>query len=205
MNGPKIQLSPAEERLMQNAEVILTKNRVMEKMKGLLEGVQARMQETTFSNPHAFAVPPKISRGENYLGLPYLVLDYPRIFKQDAVFAIRSFFWWGRFFSSTLQLSGRYKEEALPKLASACTTFPNHHVGVNADPWQHHFESDNYRPVAGMEHGLFKKLVEQHGHVKLATKLPVEAWQQADVFLYENWKQYLEMLNLTPGPSPAKL
>jgi hypothetical protein len=76
---------------------------------------------------------------------------------------------------------------------------------VNADPWQHHFESDNYQPVAGMEHGLFKKLVEQHGHVKLATKLPVEAWQQADVFLYENWKQYLEMLNLTPGPSPAKL
>jgi hypothetical protein len=205
MNSPKIQLSPAEERLVQNADVILTKNRVMEKMKGLLESVQARMQETTFSNPYAFAVPPKISRGENYLGLPYLVLDYPRIFTQDAVFAIRSFFWWGRFFSSTLQLSGHYKEEALPKITSACTTFSNHHIGVNADPWQHHFESSNYLPITGMEHESLKKLLEQHGHVKLATKLPVEAWQHAETFLFENWKLYLEMLKPSPGPFPAKL
>jgi hypothetical protein len=205
MNGSKIQLSPAEERLVQNAEVILTKNRVMEKMKELLEGVQAHMLEATFSNAHAFTVPPKISRGENYLGLPYLVLDYPRLFTPDAVFAVRSFFWWGRFFSSTLQLSGRHKEEALPKLISAYATFSNHHIGVNADPWQHHFDSSNYRPVETLSHEDYRKVLHTQPHIKLATKLPVEEWQQAETFLFENWKLYLNVLNLTPGPSPAKL
>src|SRR5438270_12291819 len=117
----KIQLSPAEQKLITNAEILLTKNRVLEKMWLLLEGVQNAMQRraSTFSNPHIFQTPPKVSRGENYLGLPYLVLDYPRIFQQSDVFAIRSFFWWGNFFSSTLQLSGHFKTLALPKLEAA--------------------------------------------------------------------------------------
>ena len=29
---------------------------------------------------------PKISRGENYKGFPWMVLDYPRVFKQNDVF-----------------------------------------------------------------------------------------------------------------------
>jgi len=78
-------------------------------------------------------VSPKISRGENYLGLPYLVLDYPRLFRPDAVLAIRTFFWWGHFFSSTLQLSGGYKTEFLSRLQAAQETFSKHHI----DPFLH--------------------------------------------------------------------
>ncbi len=195
MSGAKIQLSPAEERLMANAEVILTKNRVLEKMRCLLEEVQAHMAEHagTFSKPHT-GPPPKISRGENYLGLPYLVLDYPRVFQQEGVFAIRSFFWWGNFFSSTLQLSGDFKTEYLLKIEAAYAAFSGYHIGINPDPWQHHFEETNYTPVATLQHGDFKKLVHQHAHIKLATKLPVSEWQQAGVFLFDHWKLYLEVL-----------
>jgi hypothetical protein len=191
MRGAKIQLSPAEARLVTNAEVILTKNRVVEKTWQLLESVQEQMlqvapilqqaQDRPFSNAHAFAIPPKISRGENYGGLPYLVLDYPRIFQQHATFAIRSFFWWGHFFSSTVQLSGDYKTAALPKLEAAYPTFSAHHI-------------DNYQPVSEMEYGDLKKLLHTQPHVKLATKLPVTDWEQADSFLLDNWKLYLEVL-----------
>jgi hypothetical protein len=193
MMRAKIQLSPAEQRLIVNAEIILTKNRVMEKMLQLLEGVQAEMllHIQTFSKPHAFEIPPKISRGENYRGLPYLVLDYPRIFRPDAVFAIRTFFWWGHFFSSTLQLSGVYKTQYRPQLDAAFTTFSNHYIGINTDPWQHHFEPDNYQPVAVLEHVDFKKLLAQEGHLKIAAKWPVSDWQNADTFLIANWKMYL--------------
>jgi hypothetical protein len=190
--------------LVTNAEVILTKNRVVEKTWQLLESVQEQMlqvapilrqaQDRPFSNAHAFAIPPKISRGENYGGLPYLVLDYPRIFQQHATFAIRSFFWWGHFFSSTVQLSGDYKTAALPKLEAAYPTFSAHHIGINPDPWQHHFETDNYRPVSEMKYGDLKKLLHTQPHVKLATKLPVTDWEQADSFLLDNWKLYLEVL-----------
>ena len=81
MEVSKIHLSPAEIELMQNGEIILTKNRVLEKMKSLLESVQQNqisyVQDYNLRN-EIFKVSPKISRGENYLGLPYLVLDYPR-------------------------------------------------------------------------------------------------------------------------------
>ena len=32
---------------------------------------------------------PKISKGENYKGLPYVMLDYPRCFGKTDIFAIR--------------------------------------------------------------------------------------------------------------------
>ncbi len=35
------------------------------------------------------------------------MLDYPRAFGRDSIFACRTFFWWGRFFSLTLHLAGR--------------------------------------------------------------------------------------------------
>ena len=161
MRHAKIQLSPAEQYLITNAEVLLTKNRVMRKIKDLLENVQEQMQQQspTFSKPHILRVHPKISRGENYQGLPYLVLDYPRLFQQHAVFAIRSFFWWGHFFSSTLHLSGHYKESVLPKLEGAFETFSKHHIGINTDPWQYHFDATNYQPIAAISQEAYNTLL----------------------------------------------
>jgi hypothetical protein len=195
MDGAKIQLSPAEQRLLINAEILLTKNRVLEKMWQLLEGVQQEllMSAPTFSNAHV-GPPPKISRGENYKGLPYLVLDYPRVFERENCFTVRSFFWWGHFFSSTLHVSGRYKEAFLPKLEAAFEHFSKHHIGINPDPWQHHFERDNYVSISELEYGDFKKLLHQQAHVKLSTRLPVEDWQHATAFLVNNWKLYLNVL-----------
>src|SRR2546423_9807434 len=114
MESSKIHLSSAEMDLVCNVDIILTKNLVLKKIKGLLEEVQqmqlAYVNDRGLEFHSLFAVPPKISKGENYLGLPYLVLDYPRISSADNFFFIRSFFWWGRFFSSTLQAGGISKD-----------------------------------------------------------------------------------------------
>ena len=89
MEVSKIQLSEAETELMQNAEIILTKNRVMQKMKSLLEEVQEQQlifARTYLKHHQEFIVSPKISRGENYLGLPWLILDYPRVSNGNNLF-----------------------------------------------------------------------------------------------------------------------
>ena len=57
----------------------------------------------------------KISKGEN-MGLPWVMLDYPRLFGQEDVLAIRTMFWWGHCFSVTLHLKGRYYGAYLPLL-----------------------------------------------------------------------------------------
>ena len=95
------------------------------------------------------AIPPKISKGENYKGLPYLVLDYPRYFGKDDHFAIRSMFWWGNFFSITLHLSGIYKKMYENKIEASFTLLKEESffIGISDDQWEHHFETSNYLPL----------------------------------------------------------
>lgn len=197
----KIQLSHAEMQLMGNADFILTKNRVLQKTKALLEEVQneqvaAQKGFETFLAPEVFAMPPKISRGENYLGLPYLILDYPRLFQPRQTFAIRTFFWWGRFFSSTLQLSGDPKFDLQKKLVAAFDELaPHHFIGINRDPWQHHFEEDNYKPISYFSQKEWETFLFVQEHIKIARQFPLTDWPQAPTFLFNSWRQYLKILS----------
>src|SRR5688572_30593643 len=111
MQSPaKIQLSTLELELVNNTEWILTKNGIIEKVKKLLHDIQMAQHEVLIAAqdqlPAEVLMPsPKISRGENYKGLPYLILDNPRFFDKQDIFAIRTMFWWGHFFSITLHVS----------------------------------------------------------------------------------------------------
>src|SRR5690606_35248150 len=106
----KIRLSPAEMDLVNNADIILTKNAIIQKAMHLLGALQEKQQSWVKANMAGFGrgSSPKISKGENYRGLPYLVLDYPRIFDTEALFMVRSMFWWGNFFSITLHATGHF-------------------------------------------------------------------------------------------------
>src|SRR6187402_1155865 len=117
----KIQFLPAEMDLVSTPDIILTKNAILQKIKSFLEELQLKqqdiLQEYSSDLPEApLKVSPKISRGENYKGLPWLVLDNPRYFQHNNIFAIRTMFWWGNFFSITLHLSGNNKTDLLKKI-----------------------------------------------------------------------------------------
>src|SRR4051812_10400669 len=113
MYATNVGLSKNELEMVTSSEFILTKNRIVEKVYrlfGLLsEDYKNILQEYATALPaEVFASSPKIYKGENYLNLPYLMMDYPRVFLKDDTFAIRCFFWWGNYFSITLQLSGKF-------------------------------------------------------------------------------------------------
>jgi hypothetical protein len=180
MNQTKVQFSASEMELMCNSEIILTKNKVLGKIKGLLEEVQNGWVENYKEHSDLylesiFSIHPKISRGENYLGLPYLILDYPRNFKQEDIFAIRTMFWWGNFFSSTLHLSGKFKLQFVKKIEDAQTVLANEgfSIGVNPDPWLHHFGPDNYVPIALLNEEAFRKRCSDQLHLKISAKIPL--------------------------------
>ena len=195
MKETKVRLSQAERELMCNAEVILTKNRVIEKVKLLLEDLQEELvtlvqQKTITGKNQFFAKSPKISRGENYLGLPYLILDYPRNFEQENIAAIRTMFWWGKFFSITLQLSGttrilvqRNIEECHDILSRN-----NYYIGVNDDPWIHHFEENNYTLIGGMPEETFRQKCRGAKHLKIARKISLSSWETMPEILLVQWK-----------------
>lgn len=182
MSPAKIRLSAQELELVANAAVILTKNRIMEKALELLGQVQQRQESCLKS--YADRLPeevmrstPKISRGEQLQGLPYLVLDYPRVFTHGHFFAIRSLFWWGRFFSITLHLSGRYQASFRSAVRD---TWPHWsekgwHVASEGDPWQHDFAHNYYRPVKASEQAQSDQYLSGP-FLKLVLSWPLSEW-----------------------------
>jgi hypothetical protein len=199
MEGSKIHLSEAELDLVLNAGVILTKNAILKKAFTLLGEVQERIlqeKETNFSPNPTFSVSPKISKGENYLGLPYVVLDYPRISHDENLCFIRSMFWWGNFFSSTLQLSGIYKKKNIKKLGTSYQLFSTNHyfIGVNPDPWHHHFEATNFRSIDSMSPEEFGLVLDQQPHIKIAARWPLKEWNLAANALFQSWNLLVRLI-----------
>lgn len=188
MQGSKIRLSPSEAALFSDAGVILTKNSILQKTVSLLAG----LQESIHANPKDFAQPssPKISRGENYRGLPYVVLDYPRIAGGNDLLFIRSLFWWGHFFSSTLHLSGSYAKRYGSRIAASHADLAarEYFLGIQEDPWQHHFEEDNYKKIATFSHTAFSIRLQQQPHIKIAARWPLSEWDSAANLLTESWE-----------------
>ena len=183
MNETKIRLSEQEMQMVVNAELILTKNRIIEKAGLLLSSLQHSFHQVipnkeTGLPDEVLNTSAKISRGENYEGLPYLILDYPRYFTKPDIFAIRTMFWWGHFFSITLHLSGKYKDNFIPKIVNAYSLLKDAGFQVSAgdEEWVHHFERNNYLPLSLVSEAEFYQIMKEGSFLKLAKKYSLSDW-----------------------------
>jgi hypothetical protein len=173
MNGAKIRLSAPEMKLVTDTQWILTKNsiiaRLVEGLAGLSEAYRPIWEGAVLPGG-PYPTSPKISKGENYKGLPWIVLDYPRLFGREDVLAVRTLFWWGHYFSVTLHLKGRYKDILLPVLRGrlALLADAGFHICVSEDEWRHELAADNYVALAGIDGSLLEGLLAREGFVKFS-------------------------------------
>lgn len=193
MSAAKIRLSAEEAELISNTRFILTKNEIIHKVSLLLGRVAEKQQELLkdLSLPDVIiVVPPKIARGENYKGLPWMMLDHPRVFGKEDILAVRTFFWWGNFFSITLHTAGIYKKLLAPpimdyyeKLASSgfygCT-------GDN--PWEHHFDATNYCSLKATTREKFSSLTDSKNFLKISARVSLSDWDNAEEILHGHFK-----------------
>lgn len=176
--------------------------RILLKAEQLLTLAAPAMQEAAAAH-HSVCSPAlvragvKLSRGANYRQLPYRVLDFPRHFGPDGFFAIRSMFWWGNFFSSTLLLSGAYKIAYTEPLVTALPMLreEGYYTCVAEDPWQHSFEPTNYRSLQEYSDAAIVQHWQQHPFLKLAKKIPLQQWETATEWFAANFKSILAMLD----------
>src|SRR5438552_3801445 len=96
----KLQLSETETELIKNTEWILSKHVITRKVYSLFGEISELLK--TEAEPYNYIFPDnikyqsgKISKGENYRLLPYVILDYPSFFWKEKIFAVRTMFWWG--------------------------------------------------------------------------------------------------------------
>ena len=191
----KIQLLPFEIELVSKADLILTKNAVLQKLKHFLEEVQADQQSFLKKNDTHFPkevlkISPKISRGENYKGLPWLMLDNPRFFEQKNTFAIRTMFWWGNFFSVTFHVSGKYKTASQEKILSTIKKpdYPGFYLCTGNSEWEHHFEETNYKKIIDIPANEVKKIIEEKSFLKIAAQIPIGPLSKIEKLLQKDYE-----------------
>ena len=187
MTSSKVTLSPEEWALVSNPDIILTKNAVIDKVYHLLGMAAEQYSRKTAELPEKLKgdwlqVAAKISRGEQYLGLPWVMLDYPRHFAAGDTKAIRSFFWWGHGFSLHLILQGKYREQWIKNADDWLQKgADNWYIDLATDPWQHHFREETCMPIRKVS----AQAVISHSFVKYSCWFPMEAWNEIPA-LWEN-------------------
>jgi hypothetical protein len=177
-----IQLTPAEQSIIVNSDFFLSKRAVIQKIEVMFEGLQFRLQEIAHNNlkvlpDRVVKSNAKISKGENYKGLPYVVLDYPAYYTKSDIFAFRSLFWWGKYLSFSFHLQGEAFEQFKPLLIknSEKLAGSDFYLCVNNTPWEYHFEKENFIKIQQLKEQEIIHQINSSNFFKIASKTTLDA------------------------------
>jgi hypothetical protein len=191
----KIQFLPAEMELVSSPDIILTKNAILQKIKSFFEEMQMKQQDVLkkYSSQlpeEVLRISPKISRGENYKGLPWLVLDNPRHFQHNNIFAIRTMFWWGNFFSITLHVSGNNKNDLLKNLTGNVSLLAKNdfYIYNGTKEWEHDIDPDSYKKLSGINEEELQRIFSANSFLKLAVKFSIGSLEAIEDKLLRNYE-----------------
>jgi hypothetical protein len=124
-----------------------------------------------------------------------MLLDYPRCFDADDIFAVRTMFWWGNFFSITLHLSGNYKAMFQQKIIENIDLVTQDvFICINENQWQHHFEADNYADIKKITKDELREIIPGKEFIKLSIKFPLQSWSDIPSLLDDAFTELVKML-----------
>jgi hypothetical protein len=181
--------------LVSSPDIILTKNAILQKIKLFFEGLQLKQFDILKDYSSQFPeevikISPKISRGENYKGLPWLVLDNPRFFQLNNIFAMRTMFWWGNFFSITLHLSGNQKANLSEKIFRKISLLRENDFFIykGTGEWEHDLDPSSYKKLSTLNEDELNQIVSENNFLKLAIKFPIESLEAIEEKLLRNYE-----------------
>ena len=163
-----------EELFLTNPDPMFLKQGIFRKLDQLFGSVQEELkvilneadwifpEETDLSRG-------KISRGENYLGLPWMMLDFPRLFSTEQTVALRTFFWWGNSYSCHLLISGSVLPGAISSLISSEKRSNSPLlISTGSDPWKHHFNESEFVSLKELSVERISQLQINPNYLKLS-------------------------------------
>lgn len=191
----KVTLSNFELELLQNSEFILTKNniitKVYEQFGVVCENYRQLIQQNDVLPAEVFSISPKISKGENYKNLPWVMLDFARWYKAENIFAIRCFFWWANHFSFHLYVNGQYRNAIQQRIEKEKKLSNEWFICVNKQtPWEYDFTPANYLPLQHFSKEKYNDLT----HFKIGTYMPLNKWNNAEHFYTNSLETILKVV-----------
>lgn len=185
MQVNKLELTDEELSVLNNSHFFSVKMSVTRKIIDLFGMLEAELKKELHLSPLApeqdlNIATGKIFRGENYLNLPYIVLDYPKLFNTKNVFAFRSMLWWGNGFSFTLHLQGDSWESRKKKIINNLESLRNQglYICVNDTPWQYHFEKNNYILLDEFLNQNRREELHQKIFIKISSRLDITEYAE---------------------------
>ena len=154
---------------------------ITEKIRGIYSDLRDHMKEAF--RPEAYLVPAgvdyskgKLSGGDHHFDLPYVYLDFPRLFSREATFAYRSIFWWGHNFLFTLLLTGDllegYRERFLRGMDPLLDR--GDFIATSLDLWEWRQGEENVQPITAMNRARVADVAGQHPFLKLIRFIPFD-------------------------------
>ena len=140
----------------------------------LIQEIKEEIPQSKFVFPRGMDLKNgRITKGENYLGLPYVVADFPKIFNQEGVFTFRTWFWWGNYVLFTWHLSGTYLRVYQNHLISKFEDFQKAEllIFIGEDEWQQHITDSSYLDLNHVNKKTYVNLVKERPYFKVTQKL----------------------------------
>lgn len=176
--------SREEIQLFENEQFIKTKNKILRKTE---LGLQKLGNKTAEICPRLKVVspPPKVSKGEKHKGLPFVVLDYPRVFNKTDIFAIRTMTWWSKAYSVSLILKGKYLKEYLKPLNKNLVKSHGLFYSQDGDIW----ENELTNKVSSTT-----KISETADFVKISFQFPLSELNNLKINYFTSLKKLLKLI-----------
>ena len=198
-----VQLSAEELKLVSDPAWILTKNSIIKKVVEMfaeLSGEWRKMEVGAGADIHLAiaALEPKISKGEQYKGLPWVMLDYPRMFGKEDVMAVRTMFWWGNCFMVTLHLKGKYLRSYLPVIREHREELEKagFRPTTAEDQWEHEHSPGEWEGIEdwGDSGDGGDGLSGTRDFLKLAVTIGFDRWNTIEALLTEKFEVLARVL-----------
>lgn len=177
----KVRIHEKELALLGSREIFMIKKEAGEKIESLLLELRDGILDSIPGLKGPFPegcdlIQGKITRGENYKGFPYRVLDFPRKFSKEDLFTFRTMFWYGHGFSFHLQGGGKSNHDLRKLLSTNITRGGGREffLGTGEHPFDYDFESGNFVKSGEIKSGIDLP----QSYFKISAFLETESWEK---------------------------
>lgn len=111
------------------------------------------------------------------------------------MFAYRTMFWYGHYFSVSLVLSGDHLSTLLQGLATKLRRTPDGLLfATHGDAWCHDLDASTFLPANQLSTAAIMEHVERHGYIKLSIKIVEPDMKKLSERVVAHYEMLLQLL-----------
>ncbi|MBC8047336.1 MAG: hypothetical protein H7Y00_11115 [Fimbriimonadaceae bacterium] len=177
LTDPKSFFTNREKEILYDTEIFPLKRTATEKLYSIFGNLSTALKDTPIHKQFVF--PPgtdtttgKISKGENHLGYPYVILDFPKLFDKENLFAYRSMFWFGHYFSFSLLIGGDIMKQYTNHFFKNVESLHSSEIffSIHQDPWGHTVKDPYYVLIDTLKTAQLKQMIFDNNYIKITQR-----------------------------------